>query len=536
MSRQIPAIQPKLILLAAVPCLAFAAWFYSFSFGLVDDAYIPLVYARNFLAGHGIVFYPGGEEVEGFTSPFWFLLMALMGLFGAPLPSAANVVSLICGFLSLLSVFYIYRDLFCENSQFNLWPMLAAAALASDVGFAAWSSSGLETSLFALVLLWLFWLYETKRPAWAIFLCLLAASLSRPEAVLFIVPISIGLLLRGNCKKALVSGLIFWLLPLVIFEVGRYLYFGVWLPNTFYAKHDFGGLQLLHRGFSYLYTFLVPRPLLWIATLWLLFSWEDRKTALRWWGWIGVYVIGVVAEGGDHFALHRFFVPILPLWTMAAVRVIQMGYQKLLQYVASSKHQKLNVVCVVLAGLSLYAYSWQLFHYEDRDAYRFSTGARRYLSEVEWTKNWLLIGEWLKRRYPENTVIAVTTAGAIPYSSELLCIDIFGLNTREIAHTPVSDRERLYAGHEKSNPDYVFGRKPAFIQLFPLLFFSSREYPFAGAYHSEDARREWLESMLTFHAQIDLWNHSAFQEQYAFKTLETEHGFISIFERKDFYD
>jgi hypothetical protein len=534
-SRQIPAIQPKLFLFAAVPCLAFAAWFYSFSFGLVDDAYIPLVYVRNFLAGHGIVFYPGGERVEGFTSPLWFLLMTIAGTLRIPLPLAANFLSMLFGFLCVLSFFFLYRNLFCKEAGNSIWPILASAALVTDVSFAAWSSSGLETSLFALIILWLFWLVETKRRLWVIFLCLFLACLTRPEAVLFIVPIVMRIWGRESKNRILISALSFWFAPLLLLVTARYLYFAEWLPNTFYAKHDFGGVNLYLRGLSYLYTFLSPRPLLWISVLWFLFS-NERQFAMRWFSWLGIFLFSVVIEGGDHFALHRFLVPILPLWTMASVRVIQLGYQKILEKVDTVQQKKWAIACMVLAGLGLYAYSWQLFNYDNRDYYRFSTGARRYLSEVEWTKNWLSIGYWLKERYPENTVIAVTTAGAIPYASELPCIDIFGLNTKIIAHTPVSSGKLEYPGHEKSNPEYVLEQKPAYIQLFPLLFFSSREYPFPGAYHSEDARHEWLESMLIFNAQLDLWNHPTFQEQYEFKTVATDQGFISISERKDLYD
>src|SRR5262245_27115579 len=42
----------------------------------VDDANIFLVYARNLASGHGLVYYPGGERVEGFTSLAWVLVCA----------------------------------------------------------------------------------------------------------------------------------------------------------------------------------------------------------------------------------------------------------------------------------------------------------------------------------------------------------------------------------------------------------------------------------------------------------------------------
>jgi GNAT superfamily N-acetyltransferase len=42
----------------------------------VDDANIYLAYGHNLAAGHGFVFYAGGERVEGFTSLAWTVVMA----------------------------------------------------------------------------------------------------------------------------------------------------------------------------------------------------------------------------------------------------------------------------------------------------------------------------------------------------------------------------------------------------------------------------------------------------------------------------
>src|SRR3990172_13278728 len=45
----------------------------------IDDAYITFRYARNLLAGQGLVFNPG-ERVLGTTTPVYTLLMAGLGL------------------------------------------------------------------------------------------------------------------------------------------------------------------------------------------------------------------------------------------------------------------------------------------------------------------------------------------------------------------------------------------------------------------------------------------------------------------------
>ena len=44
------------------------ALFYKF---LTDDAYISFRYAANLVDGHGLVFNPGFERVEGYTNFLW---------------------------------------------------------------------------------------------------------------------------------------------------------------------------------------------------------------------------------------------------------------------------------------------------------------------------------------------------------------------------------------------------------------------------------------------------------------------------------
>ena len=43
---------------------------------LTDDAFISFRYARNLSQGHGLVFNPGFERVEGYTNFLWVLLLA----------------------------------------------------------------------------------------------------------------------------------------------------------------------------------------------------------------------------------------------------------------------------------------------------------------------------------------------------------------------------------------------------------------------------------------------------------------------------
>ena len=95
------------------------------------------------------------------------------------------------------------------------------------------------------------------------------------------------------------------------------------LPNTFYAKLDYGNLALLRRGARYLLDFALAAPLLILPAVGSLF-------VMRWMpAWIRVtlmvvmtQLVVVVYEGGDHFAMFRFLAPVIPLLSMLMVYAV----------------------------------------------------------------------------------------------------------------------------------------------------------------------------------------------------------------------
>ncbi|MGC9329840.1 MAG: hypothetical protein ACP5I1_19550, partial [Candidatus Hinthialibacter sp.] len=94
-----------------------------------------------------------------------------------------------------------------------------------------------------------------------------------------------------------------------------------------------------------------------------------------------------------------------------------------------------------------------------------------------------------------------------------------------IARTPIQYENLCLPGHDKCNSGYVLKQKPQLIQLFPLLFFSSKPYP-----------EKELEDMITYPAQIEMWQEDRFHKEYEYRTEETRFGFISYFERRDHVD
>ena len=75
----------------------------------MEDAAIPLRYARNLAEGHGIVWNPGGKPVDG-TTDFLFLLM-VGGLVKAGLhpQAAARILELVAHCFTIVLIYLVIR-------------------------------------------------------------------------------------------------------------------------------------------------------------------------------------------------------------------------------------------------------------------------------------------------------------------------------------------------------------------------------------------------------------------------------------------
>ncbi|MBN2329355.1 MAG: hypothetical protein JXR73_19595 [Candidatus Omnitrophica bacterium] len=521
---------------ALIPALLLFWRLWKYDFGLVDDAYIPMTYARNIAQGHGIVFYPGGERIEGYTSPSWVGWLTLAALGGASLPWASQVTSLIFAlFLIFLSV-VVYRNFYHSakdetNFMGLFWPLAAGIAVVSDVSLAAYSVSGMEATAYSFLLLWL--AYELIRRQSDVKVCLLMliASLTRPESPAFwLLCLGYWLAAKRLSKSRLILFIVSVIVPFCLFIGFRVFYFGQLLPNTFYAKHNFGGLDLIWRGWEYTYHFFRPRPLFLFAVIGLLLEKKEMRMPSIWIFLFGLlHVFLVTLEGGDHFTLHRFMIPAVAFFSILSVRGIYLCAERLLEE-RRKKMQGLprmimNGAAALFVLIMIPAHGAQLRDYSVDTPCHFAQGLNYHLSVVKWTRSWVKVGQWLKEKYPPDALIAVINAGAIPYACELRCLDMLGLNDSVIAHTPVQYENLCLPGHDKSNSGYVLEQKPQLIQLFPLLFFSSKPYP-----------ENELEDMITYPAQIDMWQEKRFHEEYEYRTEETRFGFISYFERRDNVD
>jgi hypothetical protein len=113
---------------------------------LSDDSFISFRYADHLVRGHGLV-YNVGERVEGYTNLLWTLLLAGALRLGIPPEVSAPMLG-IAGWLALVAILG-WRS-WRRDRPGLFFPLAAALVLLLD-DFQTWATGGLETSLFALL-------------------------------------------------------------------------------------------------------------------------------------------------------------------------------------------------------------------------------------------------------------------------------------------------------------------------------------------------------------------------------------------------
>jgi hypothetical protein len=441
---------------------------------IVDDSFISYRYAENLVAGHGLVFNIG-EPVEGYTNFLWTLLLAASNAIGADTAFASQVLGALFGLLLLPVVYISGRSLL----GFGRWMALVPCVLmAGNAALARWAGSGLETvpytTLFTLgVTLALIDLRDNPRLPLSGVIAGLAA-LMRPEAAgLFaFLWISAALAVRKRLRVllAMVLGFSALTIPHLTYRLS---YYGLPLPNTYYAKVELS-TEVLAKGLSYVGDFFLchgPWALLALIGLWW-FQGDRGKRYLVLLPLSTLFIAFayVATVGGDFYEFWRFCVPYLP-WLILLVCAgacslgAHMGRERTVR-----SQPPVEVVLTLAVALSILvpAKVWPMVTDRFNPAgWEFSN---RALEEL---------GLWLKESYPESTVIAVTWLGRVPYFSGFKAIDMLGIADAHIAQlnppepiivTPLGKKYEIsklagVAGHGKYDPEYILEREPDLVLL-----------------------------------------------------------------------
>lgn len=412
---------------------------------MLDDAFIYLRYAQNWVEGHGPN-YNVGERCEGYSSFLWIALLAAGHALGGDLVVLARAASIVPALIAFVLVQQAWR--WIPGLSRNTAAM-AAMLLAGHAAFVPWAISGMETALLAalvtaLILAWCrFRASPSRARAWGLGLLAAATAMTRPEGVILVLLLALDgttRLRRAGWRSpfalwAAVVGAV--LLP---WTALRLAYYGWLMPNTYYAKVAFT-LEVYERGLVYLAEWLVPA-----AALLLCHGLAAWRGALSRAGLAGhgvlllVWLGYVVLVGGDFMPAFRFLAPLVPLLCLGAA----LGIATL----RAAAVRRLAFGAVFVAGLAAGELSPRLV---------------RYLQDDEVAQAGLVIGRFLREHSRPGDVIAVNAAGAIPFAAQRTAIDMLGLNDEHIAHRPVPGMGRAWAGHEKGDGKYVLARRPQWI-------------------------------------------------------------------------
>lgn len=464
-----------------------------------DDANITQGYAQNIANGYGYVYNPGGERVEGSTSPLWTALNALAFL----LPGSIMLVTLmsfIVAYLILLVSANITKALTGSESAavvtvglFNLLPYV--------LGW--WLYSLLDIGLFVLVTAASIYFFRlrSERYLWLGFFCLAILPTVRPEGIavaLGVVSLSILIPSSGGIqKKNIAIGLILPVLSFALLTLFRLEYFGFPFPNTFYAKTSPEIVGQTLQGLRYIVRFLTdPMVLLMLAAIVVgllvpLRSNEEQIQKVRMHLVFSTIFIGAgltvyMVLGGDHFAGFRFLHFAFPIAISALVAKFYFYFKEQPLHLKMNGWESSVMAACLAVVVCLPFYNYLTMNSSNR-------GMALELRIAEYGRD---LGQKLDTAIGQDLSIAIIAAGGIRMGYKGFIYDVLGLNWVEMAHSDRPVDPNLTKNHGGFDPDIFWRNTPDV--AFPLVIDCQYDYviPFQkkllkGVLESEEFKDEY---------------------------------------------
>ena len=510
------------IALLGIAVATFAALTFHYDF-VSDDAFITFRYARNWASGLGLVFNPG-ERVEGYTNFVEVAVLAGLYRLGVDLVAAGRGFSFAGGIATIVLTYVLARRAAIGR---RVPALVAAGLLAVNPYLAVWAGAGLESTVFAALLLGAVLLLEdgpvTSRRFSALSALGLFLGMTRPEGVLLyaLLAACVSVTMPGTLTarvRLLWPGLALFTALGTFYFASRWIYFGDPLPNTFYAKSGFT-LRYVERGLAYVGEFaanpfvLCALPLVAAGVVTALFRRRFTLAAVP----LATMAL-VVGEGGDGLPMYRFLVPAIPFFAVLAA----LGCDGLARFGARI-HSCAGAGVALAVGLAAAAGVAVLSFFPNADGQYAIFEDQR---DVE-IPAWSAVGRALALTFPPETTFAAVPIGAVSYYSGLRVIDMVGLTDRTIAHTFVPNMGGAgSAGHEKHNGAYVLLRRPELLLLGNIFVDTAPVLPpnYFPPYDLPAIR--WREK--------DVWAHPAFATAYVRRDLRIDEvHWLHYFARRD---
>jgi arabinofuranosyltransferase len=432
----------------AVGLMAWAFLRWRHSQAVFDDAFISYRYARNLIAGQGLVFNPD-ERVEGYTNFLWTLIAALgIAVRQDPLSTtrAVGVAAYLC---TIVVGVVAASGQICRGRDGLVLALFALLVLPPT--YPAFAGTGLETSFVGLLVLLTglaqhLWAPRTGLVKWLAGVPPLLAVLTRLDAgiacaasalVLVITEPRSATALRARLRPAIGPTAI----GLAVYLLWKLHYYGDILPNTYYAKAaDVASFAL---GIEYLFGFVRSCPVTLLLLALTLFGSlaapDRRRRAFARYAGIALLAQAIfVAKVGGDFMEYRLMWEYWPVLVAGAA----IGAFELLR-------RSLVVTALVLAASLALAPSSVVLEMEH---------GMQSVQEMDGiAQRSRLVGVALNTALPLDTVVATRAAGMAFFLPGLRVIDQWGLNDRLVSHSPIPGiRTR---GHVKqASRDYLAAR------------------------------------------------------------------------------
>jgi tetratricopeptide (TPR) repeat protein len=505
-SMRFPAsLKPQHLLVAAAlaagafACLVLcrAAFQANGAFGFpLDDPWIHLQFARNLRAHGSYSYFASTMVTSGSTSPLYTLILAA-GFF---ITANEMILSYVLGVGFFVAGAFVLSRIGDQLFKDRPVLMIGAVLLFLSEARLRWAAlSGMETTLFVLLLLLVWHLYRIRSTRW---LGVAAGLLlwTRPEAVIFFAALTVDIcydrfwVRHSSSRKRNPddgTGDYRWLLrPLCIaatlclgYAVFNYILSGSILPNTYTAKIKYyGGGRPGFAGAVFAFLTQGHMPVLAalasvavIEILWSVIARARQKYLVPLLWVIGLYT-AYALKLPFLYQEGRYLMPVLPFVIVLGMRGIEILVQKGTTVLPLLKHPGVGTVAAgAICGIVVVQFvigAWQ-----KADNYIAQCG---YINDRQ-----VRTATWIRDNLPATAVIGTHDVGAIAFYSGRRVVDMVGLVSPEmidnigsydrlksfLVRSHVTHLAVLRNWFEVVNQNAVFQtdeRKPEIMEVFPL--------------------------------------------------------------------
>lgn len=444
----------------------------------VDDAFISFRYSEHLVNGFGLVWNIGQPPVEGYTNFLWVILIALTFLLKLNPVLSVKLMGLLSVFGIIILFWFIISEIFKDDKNKLIAFTISIIFLLINPYTAIHTVSGLETMLFTFLLLgmmysaWMTTVSNDSKFIWLFAISALLLSLTRPEGML----VSLGLIfsivcisyIKNNNNFSLIHYipmLILYIIPIVIYNVFRVLYFQELFPLPFLAKMVYGSTSPVDFLLALIY--LTPFLVIILISFYLIIKENEttgnlHRTCFKYFLLIlsltFLLVNIVYVSTPDMNFSQRYFYPSFVLVYGAFGVAVSILLTEIEKTKVNLKLSKKNIRVVILLVVIFILVFTNIYGIRDLEI--------QHDYGVSFDKSTVPLAKALGPFADDNYTVAFADSGAMAYYSGWNFLDLVGLNDKFIAYNGVT-----YQYLEQKDPELVIctsvnGRVIVFAEVY----------------------------------------------------------------------